>query len=233
MSTVRALRDAERAGAAKLASRQDTTITIPVYMHAIVNTTDADTTLENSVLEQQLEVLVDRFAPHGITFTLEGIDRLVDDDLSKGYSTTAWSGHLVSSRKGDHATLNLWYVTNMDPSIGGGCSIPNNDTGSILRRLDGCTLQSYSVPGGEFNGTTYMGEISVHEVGHWLGLLHTFTGESCTGDGDFIDDTPAEKSYIFMACPVGKDTCPDEPGLDPIDNFSEYLQLSTSIAGFL
>lgn len=221
---IKGFREAERIDKLGLSRREETTINIPLYMHAVVNSTNADNVLDERTLHKQFDVLADRFAPHDIRFTLRGTDRLVDDDYARGWSNPMWPGHMIKTRKGDYATLNIWYVTNMDPATGGACSVPSSNAppGSISQLMDGCTLQSYSVPGGKFNGTTYLGEISVHEVGHWLGLLHTFHGESCTGEGDYVDDTPAESSYEFMACPLGKDTCPDQDGLDPIDNFSTY-----------
>lgn len=72
--------------------------------------------------------------------------------------------------------------------------------------VDGVVINARTLPG--VADTSYnMGMTLVHEVGHWLGLLHTFhpgNGTSpddelagCKGDGDFIMDTPAEATAAF------------------------------------
>ncbi|GAA4289546.1 M43 family zinc metalloprotease [Aestuariibaculum suncheonense] len=69
------------------------------------------------------------------------------------------------------------------------------------------------------------GRTTTHEVGHYLGLYHTFEG-GCAGEnstsGDFCADTPAVAEANEL-CPENVDSCPTG-GADMVENYMDYTQ---------
>ena len=106
----------------------------------------------------------------------------------------------TSLRKGNAQTLNI-YILALQQYLGY-AAFPWNYNQSPWQ--DGVMLHYSALPGGSAVGTN-TGLILVHEVGHWVGLLHTFQ-DGCNG-GDYVDDTAPEASPA-SGCPIGRDTCP-------------------------
>lgn len=210
----RAVKLKQRRSAGLAAQQSVTGGLVNVYFHVITDGTDGD--LRQAEVDAQMRVLNNAYAPWGWAFNLAGVDRTVN---------AGWFNDCYSNEKpmknalhqGTGQDLNI-YSCVPGPYLGY-ATFPSSYRGQPSQ--DGVVILYSSLPhGSEANYNE--GDTATHEVGHWFGLYHTFQN-GCSKNGDYVDDTPAEKSPAFE-CPIGRDTCTGSkyPGVDPVENFMDY-----------
>ena len=172
---------------------------------------------KDETLQAQLDVMNEDFAPSGVSFTLKGTTRTVNSSWAFNDEELEMKTAL---RQGDYKTLNVYFLTDLGSGLLGYSTFPDHfEPSSEGFYLDGLVILHTTVPGGP--ETNYNeGKTVTHEAGHWFNLYHTCQG-GCTGDGDFVSDTPAQSSPT-SGCPEGRDSCPSQPGADPIHNYMDY-----------
>lgn len=147
------------------------------------------------------------------------------DDAAKHYSTgglDAWNRNYY---------FNIWIVNSIS-SGGGGTTLGyaefpygggSSNFGVIIRN------DAYGK-----TGTASGDRTLTHEVGHCLGLLHTFQGgchaSACNENGDYCCDTPPVSEAQWSCVPT-QNTCDEVPGGDPYgfdanDQFENFMSYS-------
>ena len=189
---------------------------IPIRWHVVRSgTARSQGNIPDSMIASQISVLNAAYAGTGFQFYLASTDRTTN---STWYTKCYGSGEskMKQALAIDPAhNLNIYSCA---PSGGilGYAVFPNSYAESSYRH--GVVLMAESLPGGTASPYN-LGDTGTHEVGHYLGLYHTFQG-GCASPGDSVSDTPAEASAAY-GCPTGRNTC-SAAGNDPITNFMDY-----------
>ncbi len=197
--------------------------TIPVAFHVLYkgggvgNLTDAE-------VEAQIDVLNDAYDAANFTFVLSSLDRTKKKKwFKKCHKFGPFSGMTDALAIDPAHNVNV-YTCKPGGNLLGFAFLPG--TFDQADPFNAMVLHYQTLPGGAF--LLYdEGDTGTHEMGHYLGLYHTFTpwdipgfGDGCIPPGDLVGDTPYEQRPDYI-CEEGRNTCP-QSGTDPVHNFMDY-----------
>lgn len=190
--------------------------TIPVAFH-IVRRKNGSFDVTDQQVADQMAILSDAFSSKGFKFELAQTIRHIENRFASKCLDIAVERSFKKKHAVDPATTLNVYTCRPTSSVLGYAWFPNDWAESDP--MHGVVIHYASMPGGSF-ARFNEGDTLTHEVGHYLGLYHTFQG-GCGGLGDRVSDTPAE-GVPTEGCPSMKDSCPHLPRRDPTTNFMDY-----------
>ena len=216
---------------------------IDVWVHVIRNTAGTLGDVPVAEIYEQVAVLNEDFRGVPLSNGDPGADGRLFFRL-KGYeftnNTTAYNdgGSYYTTLAVTPSTVMNIYTNSASGNLGYVPFLPHELPGAIGTNADRVVILSDSFGRDRGLLPDYdLGRTTTHEVGHFLGLGHTFDPNHPPGpticasatipdcysdpDGDLICDTPPEKDPNF-GCPASRNTCVTQPGNDPIENYMDY-----------
>jgi hypothetical protein len=220
----------------------DAVYEIPVVFH-IIQRADGTGYIPEELIRSQLDVLNEDFQALPNSEGAPGVNAKIrfvfaeedpegnPTDAINYYTNDTWYRDPGPGRLSEMKRTIAWdperyfnIYTNDSAGALGYATFPTQSAGTLE---DGIVLLHTSVgkdapDGGQFN----QGRTATHEVGHYLGLFHTFQGgcgnaSSPYTSGDLIADTAAHSGPNFECTPQPS-TCPGESRDVPIHNYMNY-----------
>jgi len=190
-------------------------VNVQVAFH-VIHSLSGNGNISDLMIYNQINVLNEAYEQYNIIFTLSSIDRTANDN---------WFSDMESYEQQYKQQLNIdpahhlnIYTGNM-PGLLGWSYMPYSWSESYY--MHGVCLSYTCLPGGTYPYN--LGRTASHEVGHYLGLLHTFDN-GCNAPGDYVNDTPyQDDGNNIYTCNPNLDTCPNQLGTDPVHNYMNYV----------
>ena len=153
---------------------------IAVHVHRIHDSNGNGGGVTSSQINSDISVLNNAYASAGWSFTLASVD---DTNNSSWYTTT--DGTSAETRDEERAPQGRRGRprTSTRTTWARACSAGRRSrrTTRATRSMDGVVVLYSSLPGG--SAAPYnLGDTATHEIGHWMGLYHTFQG-GCAKNG--------------------------------------------------
>ncbi|SFQ38242.1 GEVED domain-containing protein [Hymenobacter arizonensis] len=218
------------------------TLTIPVVVHVLYNTTAQN--ISDAQIQSQIDVLNEDFqklnadasktpsafagsvADVGIAFTLAKRDpngNATTGIQRKSTTITSWgtddkmksttTGGLNAWPAGSY--LNLW-VCNLSGGILGYAQFPGGAAAT-----DGVVIRTSAFGrNGSATAPFNLGRTGTHEVGHWLNLRHIWGDASC--GNDLVADTPTQQTSNTGCPSFPRRTCGNTTSGDMFMNYMDY-----------
>ena len=209
---------------------------IPVVVHVIQRTSGTGF-ISASKVQSQIDILNEDFRAMAGTPGAPGTDAMIQFHLAtEDPSGNPTNGITYSSNNtwyndgGSYWNSLAWdtnrYMNVYTNSASGALGyVPDLPQGGIVGQASDRVVVLWSAFGDNAPiGPPFdKGRTLTHEVGHYLGLEHTFSGgcgsaSACYSTGDLICDTPREQNPT-SGCPGNKTSCSSS---DPIHNYMDY-----------
>ncbi len=218
---------------------------IPVVVHIIHN--NGTENISDATVIQGIQDLNDAYANIGYYDPTTGVDTRVQFCLAKrdpnGNITTGITRNVSTytnmtletddlsvknlNRWSPSCYLNMWLVKEIC-SNSAGCGVAGY---AYFPSAAGSNIDGLVAEARWFGSSHAASGVHIHEVGHYLGLYHTFEGgctnNNCLNDGDHVCDTPPDASTAAVPCSAAPNSCSTDAlsgfTTDQPDLFQDYM----------